>query len=224
MFHEGPHSIGGGDWSCYPCYDGYDNDCNGSKDQYEPTCYGCWYSPIVIDTAGNGFNLTNSANGVDFDFNGDGIRSRISWTAAGSDDSWLVLDRNGNNLIDDAGEMFGNLTPQPTPRSGTERNGFLALAEYDKPTNGGNNDGLIDSRDRAFQTLRLWQDKNHNGISEANELHTLPNLNIAVLELDYKESKQVDEHGNRYRYRAKVKDAKGAQVGRWAWDVFLVKQ
>ena len=64
---------------------------------------------------------------------------------------------------------------------------------------------------------------NHNGVSEAGELDALPSLNISALHLDYKESKRTDEHGNRFRYRAKVGDAKGAKAGRWAWDVFLVK-
>lgn len=185
--------------------------------------FGSCYSPVLIDVAGDGFRLTNAESGVPFDLDGnpDGMTEQVSWTTPGSDDAWLVLDRNGNGVVDSGRELFGNLTIQPATAAG---NGFLALAQYDAVKNGGNADGVIDNHDGFFPLLRLWQDRNHNGLSEAEELQTLSALGVTMLHVDYKESKRVDEYGNEFRYRAKVGVAKSAQGGRWAWDVFLVKE
>lgn len=179
-----------------------------------PPC--CCTSPILIDVAGDGFRVTSWVDGVEFSPSRGFRPSDRAWTEANSDDAWLVLDRNGDGVINDGSEMFGNATPQPPPSDGTLRNGFLALAQYDDDRN-----DTLDARDPVFSELRLWQDMDHDGVSQPIEMHTLPELGVAGLSLAYTEAREADQHGNSFRYKAAVYGTPGSSVGVTAWDVWL---
>jgi hypothetical protein len=182
-------------------------------------------SPIIIDVDGSEYFLTDASGGVNFDLNGNGFKERLSWTSAGSTNVFLVLDRNSNGLIDNGGELFGNYTRLA---NGTlAPNGWVALAEFDKSENGGNGDGAIDKQDAIFPYLRLWQDKNHNGISEPEEAHTLPSLGVEVIHLDFRWDGRRDRYGNQFRYRAVIEGhdpITGQAFRRFAYDIFLLTQ
>jgi len=160
----------------------------------------CRCTPIVIDVNGRGFQLTSAANGVVFDISGTGHPRQISWTAPGSTNAFLALP-GSDGLIHGGKELFGNFTPQP---ESTTPNGFKALAVYDLPDNGGNGDGVIDTHDAIFPALRLWVDANHDGIAQPEELHTLPELGVYSISLDYWLSQRRDQYGNLFLYRSEV--------------------
>jgi hypothetical protein len=204
-----------------PCLDGSATgppiDTTVTQDSVNnPDC-----SPIIIDVTGNGIMLTPSVAGVHFDMKGTGVKSIVGWTYPGTDaQGFLALDRNGNGTIDDGTELFGNFTAQPTSDT---PNGFAALAEFDKPENGGNGNGSIDPGDAVWPKLLVWVDYNHDGISQPEELKHLADYHISAIELNYRESKHTDQYGNAFRFRSQIvsDDSGQGSIGRWAWDVFL---
>lgn len=191
---------------------------DGCQTGYSTAC--CGSTPVIIDTSGNGFVLTSAANGVKFDISGAGIPVQISWTAPGSGNAFLCLP-DANGACDDGKDLFGSFTPQPPSST---PNGFAALAVYDQPANGGNGDGIIDSRDAIFSSLRLWIDANQDGISQPNELFTLPSLGVHSISLNYMLDSRTDQYGNIFRYRAQVNPGGAPGTGRMAYDVFLTIQ
>jgi hypothetical protein len=183
-------------------------------------------SPIIVDTRGEGFHLTNVAEGVMFDFFGENNPIKISWTAGDSGNAFLAClscwkDLPNTGRIENAKYLFGNLTEQP---ESNEKNGYLALAEFDKPENGGNGDGIIDKRDAVWPKLLLWIDANHDGISQPKELHSLEELGVYSISLKFSDDTHVDQYGNRFHYKAVLNPDRldgTSKDGRMTYDVFF---
>ncbi len=158
----------------------------------QPPC-----DPLIIDLGAHGIQLHSLEKGVYFDLDNNGFAEKTAWIDI--EDGFLALDRNNNGKIDNGGELFGD---QVILKDGSKSSsGFEALAEYDE-----NNDGVIDCKDMVFEKLMVWTDKNHNGISEADELGTLDKYNIVSISLKHTEKSITDEEtGTRIAETAKVK-------------------
>lgn len=180
-----------------------------------PTDYGCDPSPILISLTGGGYHLTSAHDGVWFDITGTGVLQRVAWTPAGSMIGLLAYDRNGNGLIDDGTELFGNFTILSD--GSRAANGFAALLDLD--------DGLarIDHSHRTYSKLLLWFDLNHNGISEPDELISLADAGVTAIYTGYVETPRVDRFGNQFRLQgsALLMNQRGHEVPRRIFDVFL---
>jgi hypothetical protein len=168
-------------------------------------------SPILIDTASEGFHLTSAQNGVLFRERANSPEMQMSWTDPAYHNGWLALPRDGN--VEALSELFGNFTPQPPSDN---PNGFRALAMYDL-----NHDGVIDFQDAIYPKLRVWIDANHDGIAQPEELHTLAELGVERISLDYHQSRRTDEYGNQFRYVSEIEDPAAKRENR-CYDVFLV--
>ena len=123
--------------------------------------------PLTLDLNNNGLETLpiNATNPVYFDLTGEGVQSSVGWVAPS--DGFLALDRNGDGLINDGTELFGDATPAyeagtTTPTTGKTADGFEALAQEDT-----NADGVVNAQDANFANLRVWQDANQDGISQA---------------------------------------------------------
>jgi hypothetical protein len=196
---------------------GFDYYWNGSECVFTPG------SPIIIDTSGKGYHLTSVEEGVLFDMDGDGQVERVSWTSRDAENAFLAFDRNRNGRIDDGTELFGSYTPA-YPAGDLEittPNGFEALRFAESPSYGAITpaDGIIDARDPMYSRLLLWTDRNHNGISEPDELRHLSEAGLVAISTDYKTSRRADKFGNEFRQRGRLTWADGQETN--VYDVWL---
>jgi len=175
-------------------------------------------APLLVDLYRNGYEMTDTQHGVEFDFFGDGEKVPTSWTALGSNNAWLVLD-DGSGVVDGT-KLFGNGFQYP---KWSELGGFAALASFDEPANGGNGDGVIDARDAVFAHLRLWIDLNHDGIAQPAELFTLPSKSVRAIGLENELRQFTDPNGNEFGFRGKLTSANGDDATGYVYEINLTR-
>lgn len=170
-------------------------------------------SPIILQLGIGPYRLTSAADGVTFDLRNEGRRRQVAWIAPGADIAFLALDRNGNDVIDNGSELFGDSTPLASGHYA--ENGFAVLAEFDA-----NHDGIVDASDPVWSSLLLWNDRNHDGLSTPDELRPAAGA-VAALETACHIVGRQDEWGNLFHYMADFRIDPSRERPRKYYDVFL---
>ena len=159
-------------------------------------------SPLVIDLNKGGIETTFLRNGVFFDLDNSLFAEKTAWL--NRNDGFLALDLNSNGKIDNGAELFGNHT---VLQDGTlAADGFAALRQYDT-----NADGVISAQDAIWSQLKVWQDRNYNGKTDADELSSLSDLGIASINLQAQQVHETDDADNDISHRSQVTWTDGTQ-------------
>jgi hypothetical protein len=204
--------------------------CNAQGPEYNWNGSECVYSPgspIVIATRSWArYRFTSREDGVLFDLDGDGTLEQVAWTPADSGVAFLALDRDGDGFSTSGKELFGNHTLPDT------RNGFDALQRTAMATNGGIKRATVSSDDPVYARLLLWTDRNHNGMSEPDELRPAGEI-LSDIGLGYFAHDRADRFGNLFLYegwaalrtehgRNRLKNKAEEDTRRIAiWDIFF---
>jgi Ca2+-binding RTX toxin-like protein len=128
-------------------------------------------SAILLDLDGDGLEAKRADKSKAwFDMNGDGLRDDTGWMSGG--DGMLVIDRDKDGAITNASELSFL-----SEKEGA-KNGWEGLAALDN-----NKDGKLDKADTRFGELKVWADRNGDGISQGDEIKSLLELGIAEIGL-----------------------------------------
>ena len=159
-----------------------------------------FYSPMVLDLNKSGTVSVSVDNGARFDLKASGALLKTGWVESG--DGLLAMDRNGDGIINDGSELFGDSTRLPNGKLAA--NGYVALAALDS-----HRDGSINAKDAAWDKLKVWLDKNGDGRTDAGELLSLADVGVTSMRLNPKASSAV-ENGNKVALVSSYTSADGS--------------
>jgi hypothetical protein len=175
------------------------------------------------------YKLTSPASGVSFDLDGSGVARHLAWTPAKSELSFLAIDTDGDGRINSGKEL---VTTAMVPGAS---NCFVALQKLAMQANGGVVRASVSSEDPLFAKLLLWNDANHNGIGEKNELTPIAEV-VSDIGLGYQDLPHLDDQGSRFGFRGWIhvrtepgrnqveSPEENVRRTRSIWEVFLAGQ
>ena len=197
-------------WSSYSFLRAvFSGDLNNVFDLFKNASVAAKVDPLIFDLNGDGIRTTSLDDSTAyFDLDGDGFAEKVAWVGDG--DGLLTLDRNGDGMVTNGQELFGDRTRLINGEYATS--GFEALREFDD-----NNDGKIDTKDNVYSKLKMWQDINHDGLSQPEELKSLVDLGIVSIGLESTVTGAVDVMNNIQRRLSSFMKSDGstAQVGEY---------
>lgn len=154
-----------------------------------------YHTPLAIELYGEELLTTSVEDGVSFDMDGDGMAEQTAWLKKGS--GFLVWDKNGDGMVNDGTEMFGEATVMSDGKRA--ENGVEALKDLDS-----DNNNIINQYDELWGELRIWHDENSNGKTEEGELSLLSDWDIQSISLDFAEINLKDEADNKILFESEV--------------------
>ena len=152
-------------------------------------------TPIALDLNGDGIQTISVDEGIEFGLLDSGVKVQTGWISG--EDALLAVDNNSNGRIDDGSELFG----------GEIGDGFRKLAAFDS-----NQDGFVDANDDNFGDLKVWQDANENGSTDAGELVALESTDITSLDTSYTDVFGMDAKGNIHGEHSSATLADGSTI------------
>ena len=189
FFNTAGNLLADGIWNSYSFLRSvFSGDLKGIFDLFSSATVAARVDPLILDLNGDGLATTNlDQSDVYFDLDSNGFVERTAWIDA--NDGLLVLDRDGDGKITNGQELFGDQTLLSNGTRATS--GFEALREFDD-----NKDGKIDASDIVYLKLKVWQDLNRDGVSQAEEMKSLADVGIKAINLNSTVTGAADAMGN----------------------------
>ena len=210
FFNTAGNLLADGIWNSYSFLRSvFSGDLKGIFDLFSSATVAARVDPLILDLNGDGLATTNlDQSDVYFDLDSNGFAERTAWIDA--NDGLLVLDRDGDGKITNGQELFGDQTLLSNGTRATS--GFEALREFDD-----NKDGKIDASDIVYLKLKVWQDLNRDGVSQAEEMKSLADVGIKAINLNSTVTGAADAMGNiQRRLGSFVKtDGSDGQIGEY---------